>query len=129
MKEIKFRAWHKESQCILTVDFIDFNYKNDDGSIGLVAFIEPINEFDEDIDYACKLNEIELMQFTGIKDKNDKEIYEGDILSYSRDNQKKIDYVKWYAPCFILGEIIMGYCKDFEIIGNIYENPELFEEK
>lgn len=66
-----------------------------------------------------------LMQFTGLKDKNGKEIYEGDIIN---DNGL-ICEIKFVEGCFVKNFetgnwIILNYNK-IEIIGNIYENPEL----
>lgn len=71
-----------------------------------------------------------MLEFTGRKDKNDKEVYEGDILS-STDNYPKPNTVKGIVEQDEYGAWIFGYgyVKDFdgdcEIIGNIYENPEL----
>ena len=70
-------------------------------------------------------NECILMQFTGLNDKNGKDIYEGDIL---QDDEKHVEpfavewndmkeYTNWYSS---KGNV-------FEIIGNIYENPELLK--
>lgn len=123
MRQHKYRAWDSLNKKIY--------YDSAQTPLllyGGIIFVENLS-FDNVIHINHDLPELIPLQYTGIKDKNDKEIYEGDILSYSRDNQNKINYVKWYAPCFILGQIIMGYCKDFEIIGNIYENPELLEDK
>ncbi|PWX24643.1 YopX family protein [Clostridium perfringens] len=80
----------------------------------------------------------ELMQYTGLKDENEKEIYEGDILSikiYSRDKVivEGKTVVEFKDGCF---GVIWGHDKaflslnsffkaKFEVIGNIYENPEL----
>lgn len=84
-------------------------------------------------------NDLNLMQTTGLKDKNGKEIFEKDILDY---NGRKV-IVKWHGSyaSFIYEfvdelqnrttewqPLYLSYYK-FEIIGNIYENPEFLEEK
>ena len=90
-------------------------------------------------------HDIEIMQFTGLKDKNDKEIYEGDIIRIS----KVLDYDNFVTDVYFKdsayryrhndgsGSVLPRYTKkvkgyekvteDFEIIGNIYENKELLE--
>nr|DAK30461.1 MAG TPA: YopX protein [Caudoviricetes sp.] len=83
------------------------------------------------------MKEYELMQSTGLKDKNGKEIFEGDIVDY----KGREAVVKWHGSyaSFIyrfvdgLQERVSEWdplflaCYHFEVIGNIYENPELFE--
>jgi len=78
-----------------------------------------------------------IMQYTGLKDRNGKEIYEGDILFcnsfYSHKSLKKREYKAvvsyssgMFSPKSIGGTIVLNF-EDCEIIGNIYENPELLE--
>jgi len=74
---------------------------------------------------------INVMQYIGLKDKNGKEIYEGDLIKYLWDygsgEQSTVDEIKYvgygFAP-FING---IGIENEHEVIGNIYENPELIE--
>jgi hypothetical protein len=75
----------------------------------------------------------ELMQYTGLKDKNSKEIYEGDIVVWYEYGRKQINEIIWEAPQFYPLSMMVDCCNGFneksgfEVIGNIYENPELLE--
>ena len=127
MREIKFRAWHKEKKEIIDVEEIDFineviNYIDNDY----------LNNRQEII--GAYFENIELMQYTGLKDKNEKEIYEGDIVKLRANHG--IGVVKYYDEwgAFVVEYIKlkkiavlgMNYCEeDIEVIGNIYENTEL----
>ena len=122
MREIKFRAWHKEKKIMGEVLGIDILHKE--------MFFS-----NEDVDCYehTDFKDIELMQYTGLKDKNNKEIYEGDIFHIG---SKKILYVVEWIDCGLKGKQIRNgswigldfWKKDIEILGNIYENPELMEE-
>lgn len=117
MREIKFRAWDKESKTMLFTGFVI----NADGMVATIT---------NDHDW-----KLEVMQYTGLKDKNDKEIYEGDIIAVKDCHYSNIDYwnnkeqkpipfiIKWEFSSFIIPYDTYYW----EIIGNIYENPDLLE--
>lgn len=120
MREIKFRAWDKLNKEMFNVEIMDFQERK---------------LYKDSVSY-CKFENIELMQYTGLKDKNNKEIYEGDILSNENDE-------KSYKVIFENGSFIAEFEGDFEeysfdlidvvaqgceVVGNIYENPEFIKE-
>lgn len=124
----KFRAWHKTWEEMGKVKRIRFD---DDGNANNVLFKG------KEFGVNAKINEFEIMQSTGLKDKNGKEIFEKDILDY---NGRKV-IVKWHGSyaSFIYEfvdelqkrktewqPLYLSYYK-FEVIGNVYENPELLE--
>ena len=129
MRPIKFRAWDKAEGRMYPIE----QWANK----SWVAI--PIQD-DEDTWHLeqRELKDIELMQFTGLLDKNGKEIYEGDIVK--ADYQTDPFEVLYLNACFtardrmghFIGAIGLDHPKveaTCEIIGNIYENPELLETK
>ncbi len=134
MKEIKLRLWDKLNKAMFSVSDIDF----EDKSIGVIK-----------IDSQYDFNEIELMQYTGRKDKDNVELYNGDILKYVGNNCPtcgKRDYyerhrlymISWddstlsYECMEIGGDNYMGcniWGTDMIKVGSRYENPELLEGK
>ena len=130
MREIKFRAWLKEDEKMANVETMDFT----DKSIQYLKRSEIINVY---ILRRESFDDVELMQYTGLKDKNGKEIYEGDILFFRDENMKYI--VVWQDAAFIIKSIeIRKYSEKMywlddteiccEIVGNIYENKKLLVE-
>lgn len=133
MREIKFRAWEKTHKRMLD-KVLASRYK--DGACSLVWFENDWVNFDEH----CG----ELMQYTGLKDKNGKEIYEGDIIKNIRktyevfwNDEKTGYYLKIIESDYVLNKglhfpiwqwVINFVLFDVEVIGNIYENPELIKE-
>jgi len=129
MREIKFRVWDAEIGKMV--------YPHDRGDLE-----HHVLSIDKDsltyLNYQTSAMSRELMQFTGLKDKNGKEIYEGDVIEYEWDNIGVIKHeVKFVSGGFVMQQIknIVGtwairinpYNKFSEVIGNIYENPELLK--
>ena len=129
-REIKFRAWLKEDKKMENVKTMDFT----DKTIRCLKKNEFINAY---LLRRVSFDDVELMQYTGLNDKNDKEIYEGDILFFRDENTKYV--VVWQDTAFIIKSIEtrkysekMCWLDDTEIcceiVGNIYENKNLLEE-
>lgn len=133
MRELKFRAWDNIKKEWL----LGYEYKNL-GGFSLFGEMMAMGEWEQILskmihgDYGNTGNELKVMQYTGLKDKNGKEIYEGDILEYCIQGNKQANPMIVKIPdIFIeLGHDDQYYLpqeKSFEIIGNIYENKELLK--
>ena len=123
---LKFRAWRKLQEEMGKVKRIRFD---DDGIVTTVLFEGKL------LVVNTKIDEIELMQSTGLKDKNGKEIFEGDIVKMAKDVYSDLTYyeiVRHRGGAYRLESNQHG-CElwlrhtNCEVIGNIYENPELLE--
>jgi len=121
MREIKFRAWDDDGGRMLTHE-----HENLAG----------------DLLEAAMSGGMPIMQYTGLKDSKGREIYEGDLLRYPhRDaftpelgtQSHDVATVRFESGCFMAGgdylDILANVCGRGEVIGNIYENPELLEVK
>ncbi|WP_149711091.1 YopX family protein [Campylobacter concisus] len=112
MREIKFRAWDKEKAKM------DKNFRFDE--------FNDVNDYFADDDFV-------FMQYTGLKDKNGKEIYEGDILTWGNNIIAKVYYADDLAMfrCSVEGTEefdLFAFNQEASIIGNIYQNKELLNE-
>ena len=133
MRIIKFRAWDKKEKKMCNESLMIGNIGLGEGSVIVTEDVE-------------KGNELIWMQFTGLKDKNGKEIFEGDIC-HVNENQTEDGCFDMLGAYGEFGIIIFNKdgCfgmeltdtkriykiddEEIEIIGNIYENKELLEEK
>ena len=144
MKALKFRAW------ILNYE-ID-KYEMHPWNRYFFSDCSPVTGYSDEFPETDATNVI-LMQYTGLKDSNGEEIFEGDIVKFQGDLMKRIIVVEWQSElkystgtkyqCPYFGWIGMYYgrrmnqgenfarlitsdnYKRFDVIGNIYENPEL----
>ncbi|MGC4668385.1 YopX family protein [Enterococcus hirae] len=124
----KFRAWDKE--CMEMANVTDINYK------GNWVVDEPHVVLDTRCDL-LPFDEVELMQSTGLKDKNGVDVYQGDIIRCTSGCLHEVIWLEEYGGTFIggmpawyLSGLRNGYswAGREEVIGNIYENPELMKE-
>lgn len=131
MREIKFRAWDKRNKEMRYQGQEDvFNDFED-----ILNFLTEIWEY---VDCEEDKKNFELMQFIGLKDKNGKEIYEGDVI-VCRDGKYVIEYVENFAQFVMTNKDIIRTPKQLseqdantcmrsiEVIGNKFENPELLK--
>ena len=141
MREIKFRAWDKEKEKMVIAAWrmsmnlngnIYWKVDHYDGNFNLKEREETDGN-----------NRFTLMQFTGLHNKNGQEIYEGDICKYSyinpmtREERTFVWKVEWSNGAYWLHSIddslqdtlLWIQHKEIEVIGNIYENPELLKKE
>jgi uncharacterized phage protein (TIGR01671 family) len=127
MREIKFRAWDTINKVMYQPD--DNYYVGFDGQVyGMYD-----GDNDEARIYNANGEKPTLMQYSGLKDKNGTEIYEGDIISYVMSNYPDDGFIEYVEEVsFEDGVFVADQCTplyvvndDCEVKGNIYQHPEL----
>lgn len=121
MRDYKFRAWDGEAEMMLDSNELD------QSTLGHLKRANEINWH--------------IMQYTGLKDKNGKEIYEGDIIKFSREQgythfrKGSVASIAWFGFRYVgFGfdencSLTTKKSKELEVIGNIYENSELLSKE
>lgn len=122
LERFKFRAWDKNEKIMYDPRILDDSFINDEGFYKSDGFVQTSPYF----------RNLILMQYTGHKDKNGVEIYEGDIILGDWKDSSPME-VKWtdYAGCGCCDNSIgwEGIFRGIKcaIVGNIYQNPELIK--
>lgn len=127
MKEFKMKAWLKKENKMVAIIGIDLNYQ-------YIRYSDDGNLFKDDYKIA-DFKDIELLQFTGTKDKAGQELYEADVILFNDgidDIYGLISYDDDEGTYRVSYENITEHLSeregDFEIVGNIFENPQLHEQ-
>lgn len=145
MRQFKFRAWDERNE-VMHYDF-QFIKSGDSGNDWIVFIsdksgVKSGHSKDEHqivLDNPYFRQQLKVMQYTGLKDKNGKDIYEGDVISFvaASGYADGIGLVKW--NCNMCGFILVNHADDIydsiydftesilTIMGNVYNNPELVE--
>lgn len=139
MRAIKFRAWVR-NQLMINIVNIDFNNE---------CITWDDNQYDKCVPpnkcYEIEIfDDIVLMQFTGLSDKNGSRIFEGDIVTFKRSignwtgqymttthkivfNEEVFAFIMEYGSQYI--KLRKHWKYEYEVIGNVHENPKLLIEK
>jgi uncharacterized phage protein (TIGR01671 family) len=152
MREIKFRVWDSDNAVMAFSEESDqdaYAWGFENGDMKCWSLLDMEATVDEPAHREALELDGDTMQFTGLKDKNGKEIYEGDMIKFHHfwfdglgESEEEHDcIIKWednYAAFLAFtfkGEDLFHYflheCSDdgIEVIGNIYDNPELLKAK
>ncbi len=121
MREIKFRAWHKDSKIMFDVN-----------GMSPTAAEEKRNG----MNFVYSRGDVVLMQYTGLRDRNGKEIFEGDIAEHNGKLKSVVEYIADDAGFKLINKRMGKMHMDYEyfsryvkVVGNIFENSEMLEEE
>ena len=106
-RDIEFRAWHKKDKRYIKIGEIDFN----------------LNSIWYN-DYNCDFEEFDIEQYTGLKDKNGKKIFEGDVVKHKTSPEEIIIFEDGCFRFKDSSHTIMNRIETVEIIGNIHEEAQ-----
>ena len=141
MRDIKFRGFDKETKTMVYPEDTRYMLSLINGEWSLSDYAQLEYETDEyglyDIELPHETSDIEVMQYTGMKDVNGVEIYEDDVLFHPLQGRRKVYYpYSERVASYGLRDIDNGFGSTlqdshavWEVIGNVYENKELSEEK
>ena len=136
-REIKFRVWDKYKKQMYPISSIDYDIFSQEIRIIAVGHRNGMcTSYNKNHNSEkCDITALELMQYTGLHDKNGKEIYEGDIVVDKED--EVMGEITWneeeasfyfsilYENVTYEEEKLNDWASVLEVIGNIYDNPEL----
>ena len=143
MRDIKFRAWDKQTKRLFQVQTLQFYGANNTVDACWTNGVDFDGESTLGEPELNNLNNLVLMQYTGKKDINDVEIYNGDIVHddeviylvgfgvFTDDNdfqEPTQGQTGFYIVDIHTDETFPFYSMRYRVIGNVYENPELLED-